>query len=97
MVLSIFNIIFVVFDTSLNSRGYKIKLKTTLYTAVSIDIDAYGVIGIHKVLQRFFHGVKCLGYQDLNKCQIPAHLGLNSCQMPGGCLGGGRGDGHSWI
>ena len=26
---------------SLNSRGYKIKLKTTLYTTVSIDIDAY--------------------------------------------------------
>ena len=25
----------------MNSRGYKIKLKTTLYTAVSIDIDAY--------------------------------------------------------
>ena len=30
-----------VFYTSLNSRGYKIKLKTILYTAVSIDIDAY--------------------------------------------------------
>ena len=25
----------------MNSRGYKIKLKTILYTAVSIDIDAY--------------------------------------------------------
>ena len=105
MVLSIFNIIFVlVFDTSLNSRDYKIKLKTTLYTAVSIDIDAYSIIGIHKMLRRFFHGVKYLRYQDLNKCQIPAHPGLNSCQMPGGCPGGGgggggggRGDGHSWI
>ena len=36
------SLIFVlVFYTSLNSRGYKIKLKTTLYTAVSIDMDAY--------------------------------------------------------
>ena len=36
------SVIFVlVFYTSLNSRGCKIKLKTTLYTAVSIDIDAY--------------------------------------------------------
>ena len=36
------SLIFVlVFYTSLNSRGYKIKLKTILYTAVSIDIDAY--------------------------------------------------------
>ena len=97
MVLSIFNIIFVlVFDTSLNSRGYKIKLKTTLYTAVSIDIDAYGVIGIHKVLRHFFHGVKCLGYQDLNKCQIPAHLDLIHVKCPG-VAWGGRGDGHSWI
>ena len=57
------------------------------------------IIGIHKVLRRFFHGVKCLGYRNLNKCQIPTHLGLNSCQMPGGVGvgGGGRGDGHSWI
>ena len=38
---------------------------------------------------------KCPGYQDLKKCQIPAHPGLNSCQMPRGCPG--RGDGHSWI
>ena len=30
-----------VFYTSLNSRGFKIKVKTTLYTAVLIDIDAY--------------------------------------------------------
>ena len=30
-----------VFYASLNSRDYKIKLKTTLYTTVSIDIDAY--------------------------------------------------------
>ena len=36
MVSSIFN-----FYTSLNSRGYKIKFKTILYTSVSIDIDAY--------------------------------------------------------
>ena len=50
---------------------------------------------IHKVLRRFFHGVKCPGYRDLNKCQIPSHLGLNSYQMPGGCPGGGNG--HSWI
>ena len=36
------SLIFVlVFYTSLNSRGYKIKLKTILYTAVSNDIDAY--------------------------------------------------------
>ena len=36
------SLIFVlVFYTSLNSRGYKIKLKTILYTAVSIDIDEY--------------------------------------------------------
>ena len=36
------SLIFVlVFYTSLNSCGYKIKLKRTLYTAVSIDIDAY--------------------------------------------------------
>ena len=26
--------------------------------------------------------------RDLNKCQIPAYLGLNSCQMPGVCPGG---------
>ena len=35
------SIFVLVFYTSLSSRGYKIKLKTTLYTAVSIDIDAY--------------------------------------------------------
>ena len=35
------SIFVLVFYTSLNSRGYKIKLKTTFYTAVSIDIDAY--------------------------------------------------------
>ena len=40
MVSSIFDICSC-FLSSLNSRGYKIKLKTTLYTAVSIDIDAY--------------------------------------------------------
>ena len=34
-------VLVLVFYTSLNLRGYKIKLKTTLYTAVSIDIDAY--------------------------------------------------------
>ena len=28
------------------------------------------------------------GGRDLNKCQIPAYLGLNSCQMPGGYPGG---------
>ena len=42
------------------------------------------IIGIYKVLRRFFHGVKCPGYRDLNKYQIPAHPGLNLCQMPGG-------------
>ena len=25
-----------------------------------------------------------MGYRDLNKCQIPAHPGLNLGQMPGG-------------
>ena len=36
------SLIFVlVFYTSLNSCGCKIKLKTTFYTAVLIDIDAY--------------------------------------------------------
>ena len=45
------------------------------------------IIGINKVLRRFFHGVKCPGYQNLNKCQIPSHPGLNSCQMPGGGMG----------
>ena len=84
------SLIFVlIFYTSQNSRSYKIKLKIILYTAVSIDIDAY--IGIHKVLRRFFHGVKCPGNRDLNKCQIPSHPGLNSCQMPGGCPGRGGG------
>ena len=42
----------------------------------------------------FFPGVKCSGDRDLNKCQIPAYLGLNSCQMPGGLPewgGGGMG------
>ena len=47
------------------------------------------VIGIHKMLRRFFHVVKCPGYRDLNKCQIPAQPGLNSCQMPGIARGGG--------
>ena len=70
------SILFVlVFYTSLNSCGYKIKLKTILYTAVSIDIDAYywDTQGVAKS----FHSVKCLRYWDLNKCQIPAHPGLN--------------------
>ena len=36
------SLIFVlVFYTSLNSRGYKIELKTILYTALSINIVAY--------------------------------------------------------
>ena len=60
------------------------KLKKTLYTAVSMHI-----IEIHKVLRRFFRGVKCPGYRDLNKCQIPAHPWLDSCQMPGVARGGG--------
>ena len=51
------------------------------------------ITGIHKVVRRFFHGVKCPGYRDLNKCQIPSHPGLNSCQMPGGCPGDGGGGG----
>ena len=46
------------------------------------------IIGIHKVLRRFLHGVKCPGYQDMNICQIPSHPGLYSCQMPRGCPGG---------
>ena len=37
------------------------------------------------MLRRFFHGVKCPGYRDLNKRQIRSHPGLNLCQMPGGC------------
>ena len=83
------SLIFVlVFYTSLNSSAYKIKLKTILYTALSIDIDAY--YWDTQGVETFFHGVKCPGYQNLNKCQIPSHPGLNSCQMPGG-------DGHSWI
>ena len=77
----------------MNSRGYKIKLKTTLM----IDIDAYLILGYTRCCDTFFHGVKCLGYQDLNKCQIPAHPGLHSCKMPGDCLGGEGGHGHSWI
>ena len=82
------SLIFVlVFYTSLNSRGYKIKLKTTLYTALSIDIDAY--YWDTQGVATFFNGVKCPGYRDLNKYQIPTHPGLNSCQMPGGCPGGG--------
>ena len=44
----------------------------------------------HKVLRYFFHGIKCPGYRDLNKCQISAHPGLNSCQMPKGGGGGGE-------
>ena len=67
-------------------HGYKIKLKTILYTAVSIDIDAY--YWDTQGVATFFHGVKCPGYRNLNKCQIPSHPGLNSCQMPGGCPGG---------
>ena len=73
------SIFVLVFYTSLSSRGYKIKLKTILYTAVSIDIHAY---------YWDTQGVKCPGYRDLNKCHIPSHPGLNSCQMPGGCRGG---------
>ena len=34
------------------------------------------------MLRHFFHGVKCPGYRNLNKCQIPSHTGLNSCQIP---------------
>ena len=37
----------------MNSRGYKIKLKTTLYTAVSIDIDAYIIQEPKKISQSF--------------------------------------------
>ena len=49
------------------------------------------IIGIHKVLWGFFHGVKSPGYRDLNKRQIPTHPGLNSCQMTRSCPGGGGG------
>ena len=63
------------------------KIETTLYTAVSIDIDAY--YWDTQGVATFFHGVKCPGYRDLKKGQIPAHSGLSSCQMPGGCPGGG--------
>ena len=45
------------------------------------------------MLQCVFHGVKCPGYRDQNKCQIPAHPGLNLCQMPGGGGGGEGGEG----
>ena len=72
---------------TLDSHGYKIKLKTTPYTAVLIDIDAY--YWDTQSAATFFHGVKCPGYWDLIKCQIPAHPGLISCQMPGDGGGGG--------
>ena len=65
------------------------KIETTLYTAVSIDIDAY--YWDTQGVATFFHGVKCPRYRDLKKGQIPAHPGLNSCQIPGGCPGGGMG------
>ena len=57
-----------------------------LFTCLANTNDAY-----YWNIQRaatFFPGVKCPGGRDLNKCQIPAYLGLNSCQMPGGCPGG---------
>ena len=52
MVSSIFNILYsqcilfydlnsFLYNTSLNSCGYKTKMKTTPYTALSIDDDAY--------------------------------------------------------
>ena len=79
------------FYTSLNSRGYKIKWKTTPYTAFWIDNDAY--YWDIQSAATFFPGIKCPGVRDLNKCQTSAYPGRNSCQMPGGCPG----DGHSWI
>ena len=50
------------------------------------------IIGIHKVLRRVFHGVKCPGYRNLSRCQIASHPGLNSCQMPGVLPEGGGGE-----
>ena len=66
------------------------KLKTTLYTAVSIAIDAY--YWDTQGVATFFYGVKCPGYRDLNKCQIPAHRDLIRVKCPGvarGLPGGG--------
>ena len=77
------------FYISLNSRGYKLQLKTTPQTAFSIDNDAYNW-NIQRAAT-FFPSVKCSRGRDLNKCQIPAFLGLNSRQLPGGCLEGGMG------
>ena len=36
----------------------------------------------------FSPGDKCPGDRYLNKCQVPAYLGPNSCQVPGCCPGG---------
>ena len=46
---------------------------------------------------KFNSGVKCPRGRDPNKCQIPGFLGLNSCQMPGHCLGGGGGLGMGTL
>ena len=82
------------FYTSLNSCSYKLKFKKTLRLPsrlIMMHINYYWNI---QRAATFFPGVKCPGGRDLKKCQIPAYLGLNSCQMPGGCPGEGGG---GWV
>ena len=96
MISSIFNICSCFLYFTELTWLHLIKLKTTLYTAVSINIDAY-YWDTQGVVTFCFRVVKCPGYRDLNKCQILTHPVLNSCQMLGGCLGGVLEDLPGWL
>ena len=77
---------------SLNSRGYKIKLKTTLYTTVSIDIGAY-YWDTQGVATFFFMVSNARGTGTWTNVKFPPTRDLIRVKCPG--VAGG--DGHSWI
>ena len=83
------SLIFVlVIYTSLNSRGYKIKLKTTPCTAFSIDNDAY-YWDIQSAAAMHFPGVKCPGTRTWTSVKFPPIWDLTCVK----CLGVARGGG----
>ena len=95
MVSGVSFIFVLVFYTSLNSCGYKIKLKAII-TPPSRLIMMHIIWHMYTRCSDVFAGVNCKypAGRDLNKCQIPAYVGLlvtNARGLPG------REDGHSWI
>ena len=76
-------------DQIRGDTGFRKPERFYFYIACSIYNDAcYWVIQTAAV---FNFVIKYPGGRDLNKCQIPGYLGLNSRQIPEGCPGVGVG------